>query len=78
MHKHNKDSCIIETKHGLMINRGLPSLARLAWALLDFGPGLALQRRSARSRQLLRLLLPARAYSYRREDLHEDASARFN
>jgi hypothetical protein len=45
-------------------------------ALLDFGPGLALQRRSARPRQLLRLLLPAQAYSYRREDLHEDANAR--
>jgi hypothetical protein len=26
----------------------------------------------------LRLLLPARAYIYRREDLHEDANARFN
>jgi hypothetical protein len=58
--------------------RGLPSLARLAWALPDFGPGLALQRCSAHLRQLLRLLLSAHAYSYRRDDLHEDANARFN
>jgi hypothetical protein len=48
------------------------------WALLDFGPCLALQRRSAHLRQLLRLLLLSLAYSYRREDLHEDANARFN
>jgi hypothetical protein len=48
------------------------------WALLDFGPGLALQRRGARLRQLLRLLLPAHAYSYCSGDLHEDANARFN
>jgi hypothetical protein len=48
------------------------------WALMDFGPGLALQRRGACLRQLLRLLLPAHAYSYRSEDLHEDANARFN
>jgi hypothetical protein len=47
-------------------------------ALLDFGLGLALQRRRAHPRQLLRLRLPARAYSYRQEDLHEDASARLN
>jgi hypothetical protein len=56
-----------------MINRGLPSLAGLA-----FGSGLALQRCSARPRQLLRHLLLARVYSYRREDLHEDANARLN
>jgi hypothetical protein len=48
------------------------------WALLDFGPCLALQRRGARLRQLLRLLLLAHAYSYRLGDLHEDANARFN
>jgi hypothetical protein len=47
-------------------------------ALLDFGPALALQRRGARLRQLLRLLLPAHAYSYLSGDLHEDANARFN
>jgi hypothetical protein len=41
-------------------------------------PGLALQQRSACLYQLLRLLLPAQAYGYRREDLHEDANARFN
>jgi hypothetical protein len=64
--------------------RGLTSVARLAlglfgpWALLDFGPCLALQRRGARLRQLFRLLLPAHAYSYRRKDLHEDANAKFN
>jgi hypothetical protein len=58
--------------------RGLPSMARLALALLDFGPGLALQRRVARLRQLLRLLHPAHAYNYRSRDLHEDANARFN
>jgi hypothetical protein len=57
--------------------QGLPSLAGWPWVLLDFGPGLALQRRSARLCQLLRLLLPAQAYKYRREDLHEDANARF-
>jgi hypothetical protein len=53
--------------------RGLPSLARLAWALLDFCPGLELRPRTVACRQNLRLLLPARAYIYRREDLHEDA-----
>jgi hypothetical protein len=58
--------------------RGLPSSARLAWALLNFGSGLALQRHSARLRQLLRVLLPAHTYNYRREDLHKDANARFN
>jgi hypothetical protein len=58
--------------------RGLPSSSRLALGLVDFGTGLALQRRSARLHQLLRLLLLARVYSYRREDLHKDAYARFN
>jgi hypothetical protein len=57
--------------------RGLPFLARLAWALLDFGPGLELRPRTAAPRRHIRFLLPARAYLYRREDLHEDASARF-
>jgi hypothetical protein len=47
-------------------------------ALLDLGPGLALQRRSARPRQLLGHLLPAEAYSYHREDLREDANGRLN
>jgi hypothetical protein len=61
--------------------RGLPSMARLALGPSGLGPGLALQRRGARLRQvlrLLRLLRPAHAYSYRRKDLHEDAIARFN
>jgi hypothetical protein len=58
--------------------RGLPSLARLALALLDFGLGLKLRPRTAALRQHLRLRLPARAYIYRQEDLHEDANARFN
>jgi hypothetical protein len=49
-----------------------------SWALLDLGPGLALQRRSARLRQLLRLLIPAQAYGYRREDLHEFAMQDLN
>jgi hypothetical protein len=53
--------------------RGLPSMARLALGPSGLGPGLALQRRGARLRQLLRLLLPAHAYSYSSEDLHEDA-----
>jgi hypothetical protein len=57
--------------------RGLPSLARLALALLDLGPGLELRTRAAALRQVLRLLLPAQAYIYRQEDLHEDANARF-
>jgi hypothetical protein len=48
------------------------------WALLDFGPGPELRPCTAAHRQHLRLLLPARAYSYRLEDLHEDANARFN
>jgi hypothetical protein len=48
--------------------KGLLSLARLA-----LGPGLAPQRRGARFRQLLHLLLVAHAYSYRSGDLHEDA-----
>jgi hypothetical protein len=47
------------------------------WALLDFGPGLEPQTRTAALRQHLRLLLPARAYIYHQEDLHEDANARF-
>jgi hypothetical protein len=71
MHNLSKDNCKI-FKEGLMV-RDLPSLARLALALLDFGPGLALQRRSARLRQLLCLLLPPHAYSYYRKDLHEGA-----
>jgi hypothetical protein len=57
--------------------RGLPSMARLALGPSGLSPGLALQRRGARLRQLLRLLRPAHAYSYRSEGLHEDASARF-
>jgi hypothetical protein len=57
--------------------RGLPSLAMLALALLDLGPGLELRTRAAALRQVLRLLLPAQAYIYRQEDLHEDANARF-
>jgi hypothetical protein len=36
-----------------------------------------LRTRAAALCQHLRLLLPARAYIYRREDLHEDANARF-
>jgi hypothetical protein len=48
------------------------------WALLDFGPGLALQRHSGRLRQLLSRLLPTQAYGYSREDLHDDANKRFN
>jgi hypothetical protein len=57
---------------------GLPLLARLALGPSDFSPGLELRLRTAALRQHLRLLLPARAYIYRREDLHEDANARFN
>jgi hypothetical protein len=57
--------------------RGLPSLQGWPWDLLDFGPGLELCPRNAALRQLLRLLLLARAYIYRREDLHEDGNARF-
>jgi hypothetical protein len=45
---------------------------------LDFGPGLELRPRTAALRWHLRLLLLARAYIYRREDLHMDANARFN
>jgi hypothetical protein len=52
-------------------------MARLSLGPSGLGPGLALQRRGARLRQLLRLL-PAHAYSYRSGDLHEDANARFN
>jgi hypothetical protein len=52
-------------------------MARLALRRSGLGPGLALQRRGARLRQLLRLLRPAHAYSYRSGGLHEDASARF-
>jgi hypothetical protein len=46
--------------------------------LLDFGSGPELRPHTTTHRQHLRLLLPARAYSYRREDLHEDANAIFN
>jgi hypothetical protein len=53
--------------------RALPLLARLA-----LGPSrLELRPRTAALRHHLRLLLPARAYVYRRIDLHEDANARF-
>jgi hypothetical protein len=48
-----------------------------SWALLDLSPGLELRPRTAAPRQHLRLLLPARAYTYPQEDLHEDANARF-
>jgi hypothetical protein len=41
------------------------------------GPGLELRPRTTALRQHLRLFLPARAYAYRQEDLHEDANARF-
>jgi hypothetical protein len=57
--------------------RGLPSMERLALGPSGLGPGLSLQRRGARLRQLLRLLRPAHAYSYRSGDLHEDANVRF-
>jgi hypothetical protein len=57
---------------------GLPLMARLAFGPSGLGPGLELQRRGARLRQLLHLLLPAHTYSYRSGDLHEDANARFN
>jgi hypothetical protein len=43
--------------------RGLPLMARLALDPSGLGPSLALQRHGARLRQLLRLLLPAHAYS---------------
>jgi hypothetical protein len=58
--------------------RGLPSLARLALGPSGLGPGLVLQRRGARLRPLLCLLLPAHVYNYHQKDLHEDANARFN
>jgi hypothetical protein len=41
------------------------------------GPGLELRPRTAALRRHLHLLLPARAYVYRRKDLHEDGNARF-
>jgi hypothetical protein len=44
---------------------------------MDFGPGLKLRRRAATLGQHLRLLLPARAYIYRKEGLHKDANPRF-
>jgi hypothetical protein len=53
--------------------QGLPSLAKMALGPSRPSSSLALQRCSARPRQLLHLLLPAHAYSYRREDLHKDA-----
>jgi hypothetical protein len=56
---------------------GLPCWQGWPWALLDLGPGLELRPRTAALRQHLRLLLLARAYVYRRKDLHEDANARF-
>jgi hypothetical protein len=70
MHNHSKGNSII-------LRQGMIG-ACLRWqgwpsALLDFGPGLNLRTRAATLRQHLRLLLPARAYIYRQEDLHEDA-----
>jgi hypothetical protein len=56
--------------------RGLPCWQGWPWALLDLGPGLELRPRTAALRQNLRLLLSARAYVYRRKDLH-DENARF-
>jgi hypothetical protein len=52
---------------------GLPSWTRLALSPSEFWSRSCSTARSARLRQLLRLLLPARAYGYRQEDLHEDA-----
>jgi hypothetical protein len=45
---------------------------------MNFGRGLELRTCAAALRQHLRLLLSARAYVYHKEDLHEDANARFN
>jgi hypothetical protein len=42
------------------------------------GPDLELRPRTTALCQHLRLLLPARAYVYRRKVLHEDANVRFN
>jgi hypothetical protein len=56
---------------------GLPSLSRLALGLLDFGPGPELRPRTGAHCHRIHLLLE-RAYSYSREDLHEDAYAGFN
>jgi hypothetical protein len=58
--------------------QGLPSLARLALGPSGVWSSPELRPRTATHRQHLRLLLPARAYIYRRGDLHEDANARFN
>jgi hypothetical protein len=41
-------------------------------------PGFELRSRTAALHQHIRLLLPARAYIYRQEDLHKDANARFH
>jgi hypothetical protein len=58
--------------------RGFPSLARLALGPSGLGLGPELHPHTVAHRQHLHLLLSARVYSYLREDLHEDANARFN
>jgi hypothetical protein len=63
-------------KTGLMI-QGLPSLARLALGPSGLWPRSWATNTCAALRQHLRLLLPARAYIYCREDLHGHANARF-
>jgi hypothetical protein len=57
--------------------QGLPYWQGWPWVLLDLGLGLELRPRTVALRRHLRILLPARAYVYRRKDLHEDANARF-
>jgi hypothetical protein len=66
MHNHSIDNCIIFKNKvndpGLAFD-GKVGLGPF-WTLVQ----VSLQRRGARLRQLLRLLLPAHAYSYRRKD----------
>jgi hypothetical protein len=73
MHNHNKGNGII--LKDMVNDPGLASTGKVG--LLDLGPGLELRPRTAALRQHLCLLLPARAYVYRRKDLHEDANERF-
>jgi hypothetical protein len=70
VHNHSKHNCIIFK--GGVNDPGLAFAGKVGlgpfwtWALLDLGPGLELRLRTAALGRHLHLLLPARAYVYRR------------
>jgi hypothetical protein len=76
MHNRSKHNCII-LKDGVN-DPGLAFAGKVGLGpFWTWGPGLELRPRTTALCRHLRSLLPARAYAYWREDLHEDANARF-